>query len=305
MNKVASIAMSLAVGLLASSAWSHGSDDPLLRPIAPESAARWLKPQEPARIFGNTYLVGFGGLNVALIRTSAGLILIDGSVPQGVPAVEDNIRKLGFDLKDVKLILSTEPHFDHAGGLAALARDTGAVVVASAAAAQVLRRGRSGADDPQAAWLEPFPAVKKVRVVRDGERIRLGDTIVTARATPGHTFGSMGWTWRSCEAGRCAATVFAASLNPVAADGYRFSDPAHAGLTRAFRRTFEIVRTLPCDLLLTAHPDQSGGDSKFESLRRHRAPNPFLDPRACMALADKYEKLLDGRLAEEATSSGQ
>ena len=302
MKRIAWVGTSLAASLLASSAASHGADDPLLRPIAPESSARWLTPQPPARIFGNTYLVGFGGLSVGLIRTSAGLILIDGGVPQAVPAIEDNIRKLGFRLKDIKLILSTEPHFDHAGGIAALARDTGATVVASASAARVLRRGRSGPDDPQAAWLAPFPPVARLRVVRDGEMLRLGDTIVTAQATPGHTPGSMSWSWRSCEARRCASTVFASSLNPIAADNYRFSDPAHAASLAAFRRTLARLRALPCDILLTAHPDQSGGEVRFASLQRRRLPNPYLDAQASKSYADRYEGLLDARLAEEAKS---
>ncbi|MFZ8510109.1 MBL fold metallo-hydrolase, partial [Staphylococcus aureus] len=84
------------------------------------------------RIYGNTYLVGFRKMNVALIDTGAGLILIDAALPQSVAAVEANIRTLGFKLRDVKFILSTEPHYDHAGGLAALARDSGATIIASA-----------------------------------------------------------------------------------------------------------------------------------------------------------------------------
>ncbi|MEN2785724.1 subclass B3 metallo-beta-lactamase [Sphingomonas qilianensis] len=290
------------VGVLAvagaGGAASNG-DDPLLRPIAGDYAARWLSPQPPTRIFGNSYLVGFGGLNVALIRTQAGLILIDGAVPQAVPAIERNIRALGFKLGDVKYILSTEPHYDHAGGLAALARDTGATVVASGAAAAVLRRGRSGAGDPQAAQLPPFPPVQRLRIVRDGAQLKLGDTIVTAHATPGHTAGSMSWAWRSCEGAQCAAVVFASSLNPVAAEGYRFSDPAHAAVVAAFRGTFATLRAMPCDILLTAHPDQSGGDVAFARLQQQRTPNPFVDPGACRAYVRKFERLLDKRLAKE------
>src|SRR5512139_1745153 len=113
MKLEALVGMSVVAALLAVPAGAHGTDDPLIRPIAPESSARWLQPQPPTRIFGNTWLVGFGGLNVALIRTSAGLILIDGALPQAAPAIQENIRRLGFDVSDVKLILSTEPHFDH------------------------------------------------------------------------------------------------------------------------------------------------------------------------------------------------
>lgn len=289
----------LAVALAGSSAASQSKDDPLLRPVAPDSAARWLTPQKPARIFGNTYLVGFGGLNVGLIRTDAGLILIDGALPQAVPAIEANIRQLGFRLRDVKLILSTEPHFDHAGGLAALSRDTGAPVLAGAAAVQVLRQGRTDAGDPQAAWLAEFPAVRNVRAVRPGEKLRLGRTVITAVATPGHTAGSTSWSWRSCEAGRCLDMVFASSLNPIAADGWRFSDPAHSMNVTAFRHSFTTLRGLPCGILLTAHPDQSGGDVKFRALETGASPNPFIDPRACRDYADKYERLLAERLDKE------
>lgn len=281
------------------SATPQQTDDILLRPIAPSYAARWLNPQKPTRIFGNTYLVGFAGLNVGLISTDAGLILIDGALPQAVPAIEANIRQLGFALKDIKYILSTEPHYDHAGGLAALARDTGATVIASAQAAQVLRRGRSGPDDPQEAWLAQFPAVQRVRIVRDGQQLRLGRTVITARATPGHTLGSMSWTWQSCEAQKCLSVVFAASLNPVAADGYRFSDRANASTSLKFRQTFAAVRKLPCDILLTAHPDQSGGDAKFKAFMVQPLPNPFIATAACRDYADKYEALFDGKIADE------
>lgn len=273
--------------------------DPLLQPIAPEYARRWLGVEIPTKLYGNTYLVGFSGLDVALISTSEGLVLIDGAVPQAVPAIEDNIRRLGFRIEDVKYILSTEPHYDHSGGLAALARDSGATVISSPEAAGALRRGMSGAEDPQAAWLEPFPAVEPVRTLRDGEILRLGDVEITARATPGHTPGSMSWSWRSCEDGDCKTVVFGSSLNPIAAEGYRFSDPANRALRDAFRTTFASLRAMPCDILLTAHPDQSGGDARLAQLRQGVEPNPFIDPTACRAYADKYEALFDQKLERE------
>lgn len=290
-----SMAGMLAVGMTP----AHCADDPLTRPIAPESAKRWLAPQAPTRLFGGTYLVGFGGLTLALIRTDAGLILIDGAVPQAVGDVEAHIRRLGFSIRDVKLILSTEPHFDHAGGLAALARDSGAPVVASAAGAAVLRTGGGDPDDPQASWLDRFPPVKRLRIARDGEAIRLGRTVVTAHATPGHTTGSMSWSWQECEGKACHTIFFASSLNPLAGDGYAFSDPAHKGQVAAFRATFATMRAMPCDILLTAHPDQSGGDRKVARLRTRRAPNPFYDPSACRRYVDKAEAALDRQMASE------
>lgn len=297
------LAMSLiGIGAMIASAMpvlAQGDDDPLLRPIAPDTAKRWLKPQAPARIYGNSYLVGFEGLNVALIKTSAGLILIDAAVPQSVLALEDNITKLGFKLKDVKFILSTEPHYDHGGGLAALARDTGATVVASPAAAKVLLAGQSGPDDPQVSWLPPFPAVKSVRSIRGGETIKLGDVTIKAVATPGHTAGSMTWTWRSCEGKACLNMVFGSSLNPVGPESYRFSDPAHKAVVAQFTASTRTMRALPCDILFSAHPDNSGGDVKYARFQSGAKPNPYIDPAACRAYADNSVKALAKRMAEE------
>ncbi|MBB4097138.1 subclass B3 metallo-beta-lactamase [Sphingomonas kyeonggiensis] len=287
----------LAALALLTTAATQQQDDPLTRPIAPEAAAKWIVPQAPIRVFGNSYLVGFQGMNVGLIDTGKGLILIDGAVPQSVRSVEANLLKLGYRIQDVKLILSTEPHFDHAGGLAALARDSGATVLAGAWSVTALKQGMSTPDDPQVAWLVPFPAVSRVRAVKDGEVIRLGNVAVTARATPGHTPGSMSWTWRSCEGRVCRTMVFGSSLNPVAADGYRFT--RHPEVVASFRASQAKVRALPCDILFSAHPDNSGGVEKYARFARGVRPNPYLDPSACRTYAAKSAKALAERLADE------
>jgi metallo-beta-lactamase class B len=288
----------LAISLAGMMVMGAGKPDaPLTRSPVPDYAKRWLTPQPLTRFYGTTYLVGFGALNVALIRTSAGLILIDGGVPQGVPDIEAKIRQLGLSIKQVKLILSTEPHYDHAGGIAALARDSGATVIASAPAAAVLRQGGGDPDDPQAAWLERFPGVARVRAVRDGEVIRLGDVAVTAHATPGHTLGSMSWSWKSCEGKACKTIVFASSLNPMAVDGWRFADPAHRRFVEAFRGTFARVKAMPCDMLISAHPGDGDAD-RLAKLAKARTPHPFVDPGACRRYAARAEEALEKKLAE-------
>lgn len=295
----------LTLSMIALCALANGTaiaqaDDPLTRPIAPDYAARWLGPQEPVRVHGNTYLVGFEGLSVALIDTGHGLILVDGAVPQSVRDVEANIRRLGFRIEDVRYILSTEPHWDHAGGIAALARDSGATVLAGTAAAPVFATGRVGEDDPQHAGLVPFPTVANVRPIRGGETLRLGNVTVTARATPGHTAGSTSWSWQSCEGERCLNVVFGSSLNAVSADGWRFSDPGHEGVVAALRASLAAMRALPCDILISAHPDQSSLAERRARFRAGATPNAFVDATACRAYADRAEQRLDARLAEEA-----
>ncbi len=293
----------LAALALLTTAATPQQDDPLTRPIAPEAAAKWIGAQAPIRVHGSTYLVGFEGMNVALIDTGKGLILIDGAVPQSVRSVEANLRKLGFRIEDVKLILSTEPHFDHAGGLAALVRDSGATVLAGSWAVTALKQGMSTPDDPQAAWLVPFPAVSRVRSVKDGEAIRLGNVTVTARATPGHTPGSMSWTWRSCEGRACKTIVFASSINPVAANGYRFT--RHPEVVASFRASHAKFRAMPCDIMFSAHPDNSGGVEKYARFTRGVRPNPYIDPGACRAYADRSAKALAERLADEKAGKAQ
>ena len=283
--------------------------DPLTQPIASPYAAQWNRPLQPARIHGDTYYVGVGGLSVALIHTRDGLILIDGALPQSVAAIKEHLLELGFRVEDIKFILSTEAHFDHSGGIAALARDSGAQVVASPLGAQALRAGSVLAMDPQAGEIDPMPAVENVREIADGETLQLGEVTITARYTPGHTPGSTSWTWVSCEdAGReeCLNVVFGASLTPVAADDFHYlGDERHADLTPAFRRVMQDFARLPCDILISAHPDHSGGDQKLTQLLEGVTPNPFIDAQACRNYAARNEAKLDARIAKEKAAAGE
>ena len=280
-------AISLMAWLAAASGTPDPAVDPLTQPITTSRSAEWLAPVPPEKIYGNGYLVGFGGMSVALIDTGDGLVLIDGALPQAAPAILANIRTLGFDPRDIKFILSTEPHFDHAGGLAALARDTGATVVASARGAEGLRSGQHAADDPQLAYGGSWPAVSRLRVMQGGDVLKLGRTAITAHATPGHTMGSMSWSWRACEDVACKEIVFASSLNPVSADDYKFSSPAGAPFVAGFGQSHRTMETLPCDILISAHPDNAG-DERYNAA-----------PGACRAYADRSRKALAKRLAAE------
>jgi len=262
-------------------------DDPLTRPMEVERAKEWLAPLPPEKIFGGSYLVGFAGLSVALIDTGAGLVLVDGALPQAAPAILENVRSLGFDPKDIKFILSTEPHYDHSGGLAALARDTGATVIASARGADGLRAGALLEDDPQLAYGGVWPRVTQVRVVEDGEVIQLGHTAITAHATPGHTMGSMSWSWQACEVQVCKAIVFASSLNPVSAAGYRYTAPSSTAIVRGFMASHRLVDGLPCDILISAHPDNAGEGRYNDRLG------------ACRRYVERSRRLLANRLEAE------
>lgn len=279
---------------ICNTASAAASDDPLIKPMAVDRATIWLTPRAPERLYGNTYLVGFAGLSVVLIDSGDGLILIDGALPQAAPQILANVRALGFDPHKIKYILSTEPHFDHAGGLAALARDTGATIVASEAAADGLQSGAHLPDDPQLGYGGTWPGVEAVRTVKPGEVLKLANVAITAEATPGHTMGSMSWRWQSCDLSgskqRCKNMVFAASLNPVTYPDYRYTAAKSQPIVDGFRQSYVRMKQMPCDVLIAAHRDNAFAPGEDKGLRVNEAEG------ACRAYAQRSEAKLNARL---------
>ena len=275
---------------------------PVLAPDTPvrcDDCEAWNRPRESFRVFGNTYFVGTDGLSAVLVTSERGHILLDGGLPQSAPVIDANIRRLGFRTEDVRLIVNSHEHFDHAGGLAALQRVGGAVVAAGPEAARALEQGAPTAGDPQATSAR-FPAVKHVRLVRDGETLRVGQLEITAHSTPGHTPGATTWTWRSCEGQRCLDVVYADSLSAVSDDGFRFSgDAEHPSKVETFRRSLAALEALRCDVLLVPHPFAMGLDAKLAEWKKNPSSNPFIDRNACRTYAAAQRKRLEERIVNE------
>lgn len=264
------------------------------------NCAEWNKPNTPFRIFGNTYYVGPHGLSSVLIASPAGHVLIDGDLPESAQPIVANIRALGFHIEDVKLIVNSHVHFDHAGGIAELQRLSGARVVASKWSAAVLKQGGPGKGDPQYGILPSIAPVSHVDELRDGESFRVGETIITSHLTPGHTPGGTSWTWKSCEGEICHEMVYADSINPVSANGFKFTTSRDypQGLAD-FEKTFAFLEAVPCDILITAHPEVSGLWDRLEAREHGAKPDPMVDPSACRQLAEHGRDLLRDRLAQE------
>lgn len=284
----------LLLAAAAGAARAHDAD------INCDNCKEWNAPQTPFNIYGNTWYVGTGGLAALLVTSPQGHILLDGALPQSAPQIIAGIRQLGFRIEDLKLILNSHAHWDHAGGIAALQRASGAEVLASASSADVMRRGAIGADDPQYALghVTRMPVVDKVRVVTDGEVVKLGALALTAHMTPGHTPGSTSWSWQSCEKGSCKSVVYADSLTAVSEDGFRFSGGAgKPDISALFRATIERVGALPCDIVVSTHPSFTDTFDKLAA--RTPGHNTFVAPGGCRSYAAAAMVRLDERLARE------
>jgi len=262
-------------------------------------AADWYAPQDPFTVYGNSHYVGTGGISAVLITSKAGHILVGVGGPEAPGQIAAHIRKLGFKVEDIRYILNSHAHGDHAGAIAELQRLSGATVLASSDALRVLESGQPDQADPQFPNLAPMTPVARTRAVRDGEVVRLGPLAVTAHFTYGHTKGGTSWTWQSTEGGRTVNMVFADSLTAVAAEGRRFSgNPLYPQAQADIERSIALVEALPCDVLVSAHPEFGG---LWEKKARQAALGDaaFIDPNACRSYAATAREWLAKTLASE------
>lgn len=260
------------------------------------SCAEWNAPATPAHLYGNVYYVGTRGLSAILLTSDSGHVLIDAGLPESAEPIMAHVRALGFRVEDVKLMVNSHAHYDHAGGIAALQRASGARVAASPSSAAVFRTGKAGRDDPQYAIALAYPAVTgtDVRVFADGDTLRVGPIAVVAHFTPGHTPGGTSWSWRACEGAKCLDFVYADSQTPVSSDDFLFTrSAAYPTALQDFARGFAVLEQLPCDVLLTPHPSASQLWERIESRKLE-------DPQACRRYVAGARAALARRVATEA-----
>lgn len=263
-------------------------------PLAEMAAeAHWNDPFPPFRVIGNIYYVGTTGVSSWLITTPRGHILIDGALPQSPPQILANIRALGFDIHDVKFLLNSHAHFDHAGGLAALKRASGAVMVASAADRVTLESGRINYG-PTASIA--VPPVRVDRVVGEGDTLSLGGVTLTAHMTPGHTPGCTSWSMDvRGDDGASHQALFHCSTTT---GGQALVPESYPGMIKAYRSTFAYFRTVRADVFLGAH-------ANFFDLQGKRArqmagdANAFVNAGELQTFNDRSEREFNAELAQE------
>ena len=252
----------------------------------------WDKPAPPFIVAPGTFYVGTCGITSLLVTTDAGNVLFDTGTQDGSKVVYANIRRIGANPRQTKLILTTHEHFDHVGGVAWIQRQTGAPVAALPIAASVIRSGKADPDDPQAGMHDDMVPSPFVISIADGEPIHVGEVTFTPIATPGHTPGGTSWHWETCRGGECTSIVYADSLSPVSSDTYRFSD--HPDYVAKYRAGLDRIAALDCHILLTPHPSHS-------RMIERAATGTFEGGMTCAQYADAKTEALDARIAKETT----
>jgi metallo-beta-lactamase class B len=247
------------------------------------------QPAEPFRIAGNFYYVGANDVAAFLITGPEGHVVLDGGYPTTAQMIMASISKLGFDITDVKVLLNSEPHPDHAGGLVVLQQASGAELWASDASADAIA---SGGDDPDMAlplralaWMQlvGYPAARVDHRFKDGDTIRVGPVALTAHITGGHSRGCTSWSFPIQDGDRVLNVVSACSLGMMA--GMRYPEQP-ADLERSFR----VLRSLPADIWVTSHARLWGRYRKFVASASATNPvDPFIDPEGYRAYIDAAE----------------
>jgi metallo-beta-lactamase class B len=266
---------------------------PGLAQINPE----WTANHKPFRIVGNLYYVGSGDLAAYLVTTPQGSILINANLATSVPQIRHNIEALGLRFADIKILLNSQAHYDHAAGTAEIRRLTHAKVEVMQGDVPLME---SGARKDFYFYNQPeffFTPVKVDHILNDGEQVTLGGSILTAHLTAGHTPGTTTWTIPVTEAGRTYNVLIfggATALEP----SNLIDNPRYPTQAVDLIRTFQTLRSLPCDIFLGAHGDYFGMKKKYLLLQPGQ-PNPFIDPAGYLAYVDEREQFFRKELAKQ------
>jgi metallo-beta-lactamase class B len=253
-------------------------------------------PFPPHRIAGNIYYVGSKALASYLITGPAGHVLINSSFEETVPIIRAGVEKLGFKFEDIKILLTSHAHNDHVAGSALVRRLTGARVFVMEGDDDIVRTGGQGDFNYDARWA-PCPVD---RVLHDKDEVKLGDTVLVAHLTPGHTKGCTTWTLAAKDGGKTYQVVIVGSpnVNP----GYRLvGNTKYPAIAEDFAKTFQVLKALPCDVFLGAHGGYYAMEGKYERLQKNGG-NPFVDPQGYRRFVELKEKEFLDKLAAQKRS---
>ena len=238
------------------------------------------QPYPPFKIGEGLYYVGSSDYTSYLIVTKAGLIVIDGGDAATGHQVVGNIRTLGFDPSQVKVLVNTHQHFDHAAGLAEIKKVSGAKFYASAADGPIIAAGGRGDPFLKGARFE-YEAVKPDVILKDGQKISLGGWTLTAHVTGGHTKGCTTWTFPVTVAGKVRPALVHCSSSVL--PGYKLvGTETYPGMRADYEKSFATWKALPCEVFLASHGQFFNLAAKRKALDAGKA-DAFVDPQGCKA----------------------
>ncbi len=226
-------------------------------------------PPEPGQAFDNLYYVGSAWVSAWVLKTNAGLILIDAlnNTKEAVDLILGGMRRLGLDPAQIRYVLVTHGHGDHYGGAQMIADRYGARVVASEIDWKMME---TGLEFDSALWDRP---PKRDIAVRDGDTLALGEAKISFIITPGHTLGTISPVFDVRSGGKLhkamiwGGTSFNFGRDMLRLDGY-------IAATERMRR---ISAQMGIEVPLSNHPGYDGTVAKLKA--RTEAPsaaNPFV-----------------------------
>jgi metallo-beta-lactamase class B len=260
----------------------------------------FLVPFPAHHVIGNIYFVGSKGLGIFLVSTPKGHILINAGLEDSVPMIQQSVEKLGFRFRDIKILLISHAHFDHDAGAARIKQLTGAKYMVMDSDVPVVESG--GKKDFFYAQTPGmlYPAAKVDRVLHDGDTVSLGDSVMTAHLTPGHTKGCTTWTMQVREGGESYDVVIVGS--PNVNEGYKLvNNVAYPQIASDYEKMFAVLRLLHCDVFLGAHGNYYDMESKYA--RMNGDANPFIDPKGYQQYVNEREHAFRAELAHQQTAA--
>jgi metallo-beta-lactamase class B len=268
-----------------------------------EANPNTIKPFPPFRIAGNLYYVGNDYAASYLVVTPQGDILINSNGAADVPMIKASVEKLGFKFSDIKILLISHAHNDHDGGSALIKKETGARYEVMDKDVPVVESGGKAdfiyANDPSM-W---YPPAKVERVLHDGDTVKLGDTVLVAHLTPGHTKGCTTWTMPVTENGKKYNVVIVGG--PYVTSDYQLvNNKAYPNIAEDYKHTFQVLKSLPCDIFLGAHGLYFGLDEKYARMGKDNV-NPFIDPQGYKQFVAQKERDFYTILAEQKAQAAQ
>lgn len=255
-----------------------------------------LQQMEPYKAFDNVYYVGICWVSAWLITSPNGHVLIDTLYGPYSARLLDNIRRLGFDPKDIKQVLITHGHFDHAGGAVALKAK-----LPNARFAMTAEGWREAADDAAKSAGRPnaWTMIERDQALTDAQTVQVGDNAIQVIETPGHTLGTAPFVFdvRDGAARYRAVTVGGLGLNAI-----RGPEQVEDFIVSVKRlRAITEDKDKPVKVHLTTHPFSNGLTEAKEGLKTRKPDetHPLVDPQGFRQQLDALQAGAEKRLIVE------